>query len=102
MELEGSQIAAAVRPTGRRVRVDDFGEGGGPIQAAVRELGMRSSAGAWIVVDGELWGVMVAAPPAGNSIPEDVEQCLGEFTEPCGSAGRPVFSAFPMNEHPAG
>jgi hypothetical protein len=39
MELEGSQIAAAVRSTGRRVRVDDFGEGGGPIQAAVRELG---------------------------------------------------------------
>jgi GAF domain-containing protein len=79
--LEGSQIAAAIRSTGRPVRVDDFGEGTGALQAAVRELGMRSGAGAPIVVDSELWGVMVAAPPAGSPVPEDLEERLGEFTE---------------------
>jgi len=79
--LEGSQIAAAIRLTGRPVRVDDFGNGTGPIQAAVRELGLRSGAGAPIIVDGELWGVMIGAPPAGRPIPEDVEHRLGEFTE---------------------
>jgi GAF domain-containing protein len=79
--LEGSQIAAAIRSSGTPVRVDDFGDGSGPIQAAVRDLGLRSGAGAPIVVDGELWGVMVAAPPAGSSVPDDVEQRLGEFTD---------------------
>src|SRR6187402_138859 len=43
--LEGSQIAAAIRSTGRPVRVEHFGEGTGPLQAAVRDMGMRSGAG---------------------------------------------------------
>src|SRR5262249_47076790 len=79
--LEGSQIAAVVRSTGRPVRVDDFGEATGPVQQAVRESGVTAGGGAAIVVAGELWGVMVAGPPAGSRITDDVEQRLAEFTE---------------------
>jgi GAF domain-containing protein len=60
--LAGSQIAAAIKRTGRAVRVDDFGHGSGPISAGVRKTGIRGGAGAPIVVDAELWGVMAAGP----------------------------------------
>jgi signal transduction histidine kinase len=79
--LEGSQIAAPIKRSGRPVRIDDFGEGGGPIRDGVRKTGIRGGAGAPIVVDGELWGVMAAGPAKGEPVPAGVEDRLAEFTE---------------------
>jgi hypothetical protein len=53
-DLEGSQIAAPIKRTGKPVRVDDFGAGSGSIRAGVRKTGIRGGAGAPIIVDGEL------------------------------------------------
>ena len=71
--LEGSQIAAPIRRTGRPVRVDDFGVGSGPIRDGVRTTGIRGGAGAPIVVDGELWGAMAAGPAKGEPVPARLE-----------------------------
>jgi signal transduction histidine kinase len=79
--LEGSQIAAPIKRTGRPVRVDDFGEGSGPIRAGVRKTGIRGGAGAPIVVDGQLWGCMAAGPAKGDPVPADLDERLAEFTE---------------------
>ena len=55
-------MAAEMLPEiGRPVRIDDFGEIAGTIPEAIRASGMRSGAGAAIVVDGELWGTMGSA-----------------------------------------
>jgi signal transduction histidine kinase len=79
--LEGSQIAGPIKRTGRPVRVDDFGEGSGPIRRGVRKTGIRGGAGAPIVVDGELWGVMAAGPAKGEGLPIGLEDRLAEFTD---------------------
>ena len=79
--LEGSQIAAMIKRTGETVRVDDFGRGSGPIMEAVRKTGIRGGAGAPIVVDGELWGVMAAGPARGEPVPAGLENRLAEFTQ---------------------
>jgi signal transduction histidine kinase len=79
--LEGSQIAAPIKRSGRPVRIDNFGDGSGPIRAGVRKTGIRGGAGAPIVVDGELWGVMAAGPAKGEPVPPGVEDRLAEFTE---------------------
>jgi signal transduction histidine kinase len=79
--LEDSQIAGPIRRSGKPVRIDDFGEGRGPIQAGVRTTGIRGGAGAPIVVDGELWGCMAAGPAKGEPVPVGLEDRLAEFTE---------------------
>ena len=85
-DLAGSQIAARIRRTGRRVRVDDFGAATGPIAAGVRATGIRGGAGAPIVVDGELWGAMAAGPAKGEPVPPALEDRLAAFTELVGTA----------------
>jgi signal transduction histidine kinase len=79
--LEGSQIAGPIKRSGKPVRVDDFGAGAGPIRQGVRKTGIRGGAGAPIVVDGELWGVMAAGPAKGEGLPIGLEDRLAEFTD---------------------
>jgi signal transduction histidine kinase len=79
--LEGSQIAATVKRTGRSVRVDDFGAGTGPLQEGVRKTRIHGGAGAPIVVGGKVWGCMAAGPASGDPVPEGLEDRLAEFTE---------------------
>jgi signal transduction histidine kinase len=79
--LEGSQIAAPIKRTGKPVRIDDFSGGSGHIQEGVRETRIRGGAGAPILVDGRVWGAMAAGPAAGEPVPEGLEHTLAEFTE---------------------
>ena len=77
--LDGPTIARVLK-TGSPASVDDYAERAGTIAAAARESGMRSVAGAPIVVDGETWGVMVAASDRA-SLPDHIEERLAEFIE---------------------
>ena len=61
VDLEGESVAGLVFRTGRPARIDDYEHASGPTAALSRELGMRSSVGAPIVVDQRLWGVMIAS-----------------------------------------
>ena len=61
VELEGESIAGLVARTRRPARIRDYERAGGPAAALSRELGMRSAAGAPIVVDQASWGVMNAS-----------------------------------------
>jgi signal transduction histidine kinase len=81
LSLDGDNAAAAVLRTGRTARVDDFERMKGSLAAASREMGLRSAIGAPIVVDGRLWGVMVAAWPEVGRPLDDSEARLTEFTD---------------------
>jgi signal transduction histidine kinase len=62
----------------------DYAETGasGPIGSnALEELGLRSSSGAPISVDGRLWGAIIAASTSEAFLPEDTEARLTGFTE---------------------
>jgi PAS domain S-box-containing protein len=84
--LDGPASAALVKRTGRPARVDDFAGVPGAIAAAARQAGIRSGAGAPIVVDGDVWGVIATGGTDGRPLPDDVEDRLGEFTELVASA----------------
>ena len=78
--LHGDSVSGAVWRSGRPARLDTFGGPPGSIAEILHHLGIRSAAGAPIVVQGRLWGVMVAAwrqyQPAGG-----VEDQIAQFTE---------------------
>jgi GAF domain-containing protein len=79
--LEGASIAAMVREASRPVRVDSFAGARGPIAEEAQALGIRSSVGCPIVVDGRLWGVIAASSKTETRFPPGTESQIAEFTE---------------------
>jgi signal transduction histidine kinase len=79
--LGGKNVATIVFETGRPGRLDDYGDAHGVLGLTGRQLGMRSSAGTPIIVEGKVWGVVVAGSTARQSLPAGIEGRLGSFTE---------------------
>jgi signal transduction histidine kinase len=76
----------AVLRTGRPARCDDYRHASGVfVDATVRPMGMRSSVSAPIVVEGQMWGVIVAGMLRGR-FPADTEHRMAGFTELIGTA----------------
>jgi PAS domain S-box-containing protein len=74
-------LTSLVRESRRPMRIDDVGDLPGAIADAVRDAGVRSGAGAPIVVDGVVWGLMTTGPHADEPLPDHIEHRLAEFTE---------------------
>jgi PAS domain S-box-containing protein len=81
VSLEGESATALVRRTGRAARVDDFSGAAGPLADYTRDAGIGSTVGSPIVVDGRLWGAMIAATRSDEPMPADAESRMEEFTE---------------------
>jgi PAS domain S-box-containing protein len=79
--LDDTVIISRVRETGRPARSDDLADVHGTVADIVREAVIRSAAGAPIVVDGDVWGVMAAGGTEGERLPDRIEDRLAEFTE---------------------
>jgi len=79
--LDGPSIARDVRCTGDPVRLDTFAGAPGAIAEEARSLGVRSSVGCPIVVEGRLWGVIAASRKSDNPFPADTEAQIASFTE---------------------
>ncbi len=84
--LGGQNIGTLVSETGRPTRMDDFSQASGPAAELVRKLGIRSSVGVPIHVEGRLWGVMIVASRSAQPLPADTEARLTRFTELVGTA----------------
>ncbi len=78
--LQGESVAVAVWRTGRPARLDHFAGPPGSAAAALVQMGIRSAAGAPIVVEGRLWGVMIAAWTAQQPA-SDMEARIAQFTD---------------------
>jgi GAF domain-containing protein len=70
-----------VHESGRPERMESYEGASSPSATILRELGIRSSVGAPIVVDGRLWGVMIASSKAPAALPADTESRIAGFTE---------------------
>jgi signal transduction histidine kinase len=80
--LGGQNVSTLVFERNGPARVDDhLVEGTEALTAAVREIGMRSSAGAPISVEGRLWGVMIVASTRERVLLPGTEYRLAEFTK---------------------
>jgi CHASE3 domain sensor protein/GAF domain-containing protein len=80
---EGRSVSALVRQTGRPARVDgyDFADAPGPIADAVQALGIRSSVGCPILVEGRPWGAIIASSTKLEPLPASTESRMADFTE---------------------
>ncbi|MCW3017345.1 MAG: sensor kinase, partial [Solirubrobacterales bacterium] len=79
--LDGDSVSAMVRRTERPARIDDYANATGSLAAFLRTIGIRSSVGTPIVVEGRLWGAMIASSRQAEALPATTEARIGEFTE---------------------
>jgi len=81
LTLDGESVAALVLRTGRPARIDSYANAHGSIAVRMGQHGFRSAAGAPIVVDGLLWGVMAAVSSQAEPLPVGLESRIAQFTE---------------------
>ena len=76
---EGHNLTSIVRRTERPARLEQFDELDGAIGELAKDFGVRASVGVPIIVDGRLWGVMVATWLGDASPPPDTEARMSQF-----------------------
>jgi signal transduction histidine kinase len=81
--LEGDSVAAMVQRSGGPTRRDSYEGVAGPVIELARTLGAtpRSTVGAPIVVEGDMWGAIVASSTKSEPLPADTESRIMGFAE---------------------
>jgi GAF domain-containing protein len=79
--LDDTSVMGLVLKSGRPSRIDDYEDASADVATLIEAMNIRSSVGAPIVVDGDLWGAIVASSGGDRPLPEDTESRLLEFTE---------------------
>ena len=70
-----------VYETCRTARMDNHDNAAGLAAEYIREIGICSSVGAPIIVDGRLWGVAVVGSSRPEPLPSDTEARVGDFAD---------------------
>ena len=84
--LAGDSLAPRILRTGRPARIDDWDDVPGSIADYARtKLGLSSSVGSPILVEGRVWGNIAAHSTSGR-LPPDTEARIARFTELVGTA----------------
>ena len=81
ISLEDESVATMVLRTGRPARADNPEHASGRIGALVRQLGVTSTVGTPIVVEGRLWGGMSVSSRQPEPLPMDTESRIADFAE---------------------
>lgn len=81
IKLVGPSIAASVLRHPGPARIDSFIDADGAIAEEAQALGIRSSVGAPILVEGRLWGVIAASTKRQEPFLRETETQIGEFTD---------------------
>ena len=79
--LDGDNVAAMVRRSGRAARMGSHDHAAGAAAARIRALGLCSAVGAPIVVDNRVWGVAVAGSSRPDAFPPSAEQRVSDFAD---------------------
>jgi signal transduction histidine kinase len=81
-KLGGNNLGTIVFETGRPARIDDYADtASGALGSAIHEVGIRSSVGTPITVEGRLWGMIAAGSTLPQPLPPETEARLADFTE---------------------
>jgi signal transduction histidine kinase len=81
LTLEGESVTASVWRTQKPSRRENLEGATGTIAELARERGLRSAVGAPIVVEGRVWGVILAHWARVGPLPEGAEDRIAEFAE---------------------
>jgi signal transduction histidine kinase len=80
LQVEPPMALATVVRTRRSARTDDYEQASPEVKERIRRVGIRSSVATPIIVEGDLWGVIVASSRRGP-LPADSERRMLNFTE---------------------
>jgi signal transduction histidine kinase len=78
--LGGRNVPTLIFQTHKPARIDDLADASGPIAELARGFGFRASAGVPVIVEGQVWGLMMVESRAGP-LPAGAEARLAGFTE---------------------
>jgi signal transduction histidine kinase len=81
LPLEGETINVLVRRTGAPARVDSYEGVAGDLAELIRRRGIRSEVGAPVIVEGQVWGAVIAGWDTPGPAPSEMELRLGSFAE---------------------
>ena len=81
LPLDGDSAVARIFHTGAAARLDSYDGVDGETAEVARGLRLRSTVGAPILVEGRLWGALMAATRGAEPLPEDAESRIAAFTE---------------------
>jgi signal transduction histidine kinase len=79
--LDGENLVTSLYRTGQATRADEWTNATGEVGAMTDALGVGSCVATPIVVDGRLWGTMIAATTGPAPQPPDTERRLERFAE---------------------
>ena len=86
-DREPGDPAAIIEATREAARVDDWTSVPGSMAAIIRDaLGVHSSVGCPIVVEGRLWGALAVHSKQRRPLPPDTESRIAQFTDLVGTA----------------
>ena len=80
VSMTQDSVVARVYRSRRPARLDDYDQPGEAF-AALRRLGLRASVGAPVIVEGEVWGAVLAGSTRPEPFPPGAEQRLAGFAE---------------------
>ena len=81
LPLTADTINGLIRATASAARMDSYEEASGDLGTLIRERGIRSEVGAPVIVNGHVWGALIAGTDADKPLPASVETRLSGFTE---------------------
>ena len=86
-DMEPGDPPTIIEATREAARVDDWTSVPGAMAAVIRnELGVSSSVGCPIVVEGRLWGALAVHSKQSQPLPPDTESRIAQFTDLVGTA----------------
>jgi signal transduction histidine kinase len=86
LPLQGESINAVIRSTGEPQRFDGYDDAEGELAAVIRNRGISSEVGAPVVVDGQVWGALIAGWDSPELSADGSERRLASFAELIGTA----------------
>jgi PAS domain S-box-containing protein len=81
LPLAPDTINGVIQQTVAPARVDSYEGATGELAAVIRERGIRSEVGAPVIVEGHLWGALIAGTDGDEPLPTGAERRVASFAE---------------------
>lgn len=79
--INGDSVCSRVLRTAGPARIEYYRVASGDIAARLRDIGVRAGAGAPLIVDGRVRGVLAAGARVPKGVPEGAEAHIGDFAD---------------------
>jgi len=86
LPLSPETINGAIQRTAAPARIDSYESASGELAALIRQRGIRSEVGAPVIVEGRVWGALIAGTDSDEPLPREAERGVASFAELIGTA----------------